>query len=78
MDAANLPEAGAEWTIAVTEQTDDGEGRTEPETVRLRVSAAGEAHALRAGDERTLAVSADAWTAITDLFAAARAPAEQP
>ena len=78
VDAANLPEAGAEWTIAVTEQTDDGEGRTEPETVRLRVSAAGEAHALRAGDERTLAVSADAWTAITDLFAAARAPAEQP
>ena len=78
VDAANLPEAGAEWTIAVTEQTDDGEGRTEPETVRLSVSAAGEAHALRAGDERTLAVSAEAWRAITDLFAAARQLAEQP
>lgn len=73
-----LPAAGAAWTVAVTEQTDDGAGASAPEAVRLAVSAAGEASALRAGDERTLAVGAEAWGAIAALFAAARVPAEDP
>ena len=73
-----LPPAGAEWVLAVTEAMDDGEEAAEPETVRLKVSAAGEARALRAGDQWTLAVGADAWAEIVELFVSARAPREEP
>lgn len=77
---ASLPGDGAAWTIAVTEEVEqDGEtAETGPETVRLTVSESGEVRALRASDERTLVVSADAWKAITDLFASAGVPPEDP
>ena len=71
---------GAAWTIAVTEEIEtDGEtGETEPETVHLTVSASGEVRALRAGDDRTLILGREAWNEVTELFAAARAPSEEP
>lgn len=77
---ASLPGDGAAWTIAVTEEveTDGGTAETEPETVHLTVSASGEVRALRAGDDRTLVVSADAWRAIADLFVSAGVPPEVP
>ncbi|MDE2880552.1 MAG: DUF4340 domain-containing protein [Acidobacteriota bacterium] len=77
---ASLPGDGAAWTIAVTEEIEtDGEtGETGPETLHLAVSASGEVRALRAGDDRTLVLSADAWKAITDLFASAGMPPEVP
>ena len=73
---ASLPGDGAVWTIAVTEEIEEGgdTSETAPETVRLSVSADGEVRALRAGDERTLVVSADTWKAITDLFASTGRP----
>lgn len=71
---------GAAWTIAVTEEIEtDGEtGETEPETVHLTVSASGDVRALRAGDDRTLILGREAWNEVTELFAAARAPSEEP
>ena len=77
---ASLPGDGADWTIAVTEEIEaDGETReTEPETVRLTVSGSGEVRALRAGDERTLVISADAWEEVIELLAEAREPAAGP
>lgn len=77
---ASLPGDGAAWTIAVTEEIEaGGETReTEPETVRLSVSGDGEVRALRAGDDRTLAVSAEAWEEVLELLAEAREPAAQP
>ena len=77
---ASLPGDGAAWTIAVTEEIEtDGEtGETGPETLHLAVSASGEVRALRSGDDRTLVLSADAWKAITDLFASAGMPPEVP
>ena len=77
---ASLPEDGAAWAIAVTEEIEeDGETReTEPETVRLTVSGDGEVRALRAGDDRTLVLGTAAWDEITALLAAARVPAEEP
>ena len=77
---ASLPDDGAAWTIAVTEEVEGGgETReTAPETVRLTVSTSGEVRALRAGDDRTLVLSGDAWKAITDLFASAGMPPEDP
>ena len=77
---ASLPGDAAAWTIAVTEEVEEsGETReTEPETVRLTVSASGEVRALRAGDDRTLVLGAEAWDQITGLFAAARVPADEP
>ena len=74
----DLPEPGAAWIFAVTEELDDGEEAAAPETVRLSVSPTGGIRALRAGDERTLAVGAGAWAEIADLFASARAPREEP
>ena len=71
----DLPQEGDEWIIAVTEEIGDIDG---VETVRLTVSGTGEARALRPGDERTLAVSADAWRTIASLFATARTPAAEP
>ena len=58
--------------------TDGETGETEPETVHLTVSGDGEVRALRAGDDRTLVLSGDAWKAITDLFASAEMPPEDP
>lgn len=77
---ASLPEDAAAWTIAVTEEIEEGgeTRKTGPETVRLTVSGDGEVRALRAGDDRTLVVGAEAWAQITGLFAAARIPSEDP
>lgn len=77
---ASRPGDGAAWTIAVTEEIEtDGETtETGPETVHLTVSSDGEVRALRAGDDRTLVVSADAWKAIADLFVSAGVPPEGP
>ena len=77
---ASLPGDGAAWTIAVTEEIEEGgeTGETEPETVHLTVAGDGEVRALRAGDDRTLVLSGDAWKAITDLFVSARTPREEP
>jgi len=71
---------GAAWTIAVTEEIEEGgeTGETEPETVHLTVAGDGEVRAQRAGDGRTLVLSGDAWKAITDLFASAGMPPEDP
>lgn len=76
---ATLPGAGAAWTIAVTEEieTDGATAETEPETVQLAVSAAGEVRALRAGDNRTLVISGAAWAEILELLAGAREPAAE-
>ena len=77
---ASLSGDGAVWTIAVTEEIEDG-GDTmemEPETVHLTVSEDGEVRALRADDERTLVLSADIWKAITDLFASTGRPPADP
>ena len=77
---ASLPGDGAAWTIAVTEEIEEG-GETrdaEPETVRLTVSASREVRALRAGDERTLVISAEAWEEVLELLAEAREPAAKP
>ena len=76
----SLPGNAAAWTIAVTEEMEGGgETReTEPETVHLTVSGDGEVRALRAGDDRTMVVSPDAWKAIADLFVSAGAPPEGP
>lgn len=73
---ASLPEGGAAWTIAVTEEIDEGgesEG-TDLETVHLIVSGSGEVRALRAGDERTLVLGSEPWRAVTELLAAAQLP----
>lgn len=77
---ASLPEAGAAWTIAVTEEIEEGgETReTEPETVHLAVSGDGEVRALRASDDRTLVLGMATWEEITGLFAAALAPSKEP
>ena len=77
---ASLPGDGAAWTIAVTEEIEEGgEARgAEPETVHLTVSGSGEVRALRAGDERTLAISAEAWKEVLELLAEAREPAAKP
>lgn len=77
---ANLPGGGAAWTIAVTEEIDEG-GESEEnalETVRLNVSGTGEVRALRAGDERTLVISGEAWGEVMELLAGAREPAAEP
>ena len=71
-----LPGDGAAWTLAVTEARGDSEA-SEPETVQLTVSASGEVQALRAGDERALVLSAEAWSEITGLLASARTPAAE-
>ena len=71
-----LPSDGAAWTLAVTEARGDSQ-EGEPETVHLTVSAAGEVQAFRAGDERTLVLSGEAWKEITDLLTAAREPPEE-
>jgi hypothetical protein len=75
----SLPATGAAWTIAVTEAVADGGDvrETEPETVRLRISAGGEVRALRGGDERTLALGAESWRELTGLLAAAQTPPEE-
>ncbi len=77
---ASLPGDGAAWAIAVTEEIEAGgeTSGTGAETVRVTVSQNGEVRALRANDDRTLVLSADAWKAITDLFAAAGIPPEGP
>jgi len=76
----SLPEGGAAWTIAVTEEIEEGEeiDETGPETVHLSVSGSGEVRALRAGDERTLVISEEAWGEVIDLLAEAREPAAEP
>ena len=76
----SLPGGGAAWTIAVTEdvETEADTGETEPETVRLTVSASGAVRALRAGDGRTLVISEEAWDEIVELLAGAREPAAEP
>ena len=71
-----LPGDGAAWTLAVTEAGEDSQAG-EPETVHLTVSASGEVQAFRAGDERTLVLSGEAWKEITDLLTAAREPPEE-
>ena len=75
-----LPSGGAAWTFAVTEASGDSETTTarEPETVRLTVSESGAVQALRAGDERTLVLSGEAWGELMELLAAARKPPEEP
>ena len=75
-----LPSDGAGWTIAVTEATEGPEAATtsEPERVRLTVSESGAVEALRAGDERTLLLSPEAWEEITTLLATARTSVPQP
>ena len=75
---ASLSGDNAAWTIAVTETTEEGgeDTETEPETVRLTVSADGAVRALRAGDDRTLVISGEAWAEIVELLARARAAAE--
>ena len=80
VDEKQLPSGGAGWTFAVTEASGDSETTavSEPETVRLTVSESGAVRALRAGDERTLVLSGEAWGAITQLLAAARKPPEEP
>ena len=80
VDEKQLPSGGAVWTFAVTEASGDTEttAASEPETVRLTVSQSGEVQALRAGDERTLVLSGEAWGEITQLLAAARKPPEEP
>ncbi len=77
---ANLPGDGAAWAIAVTEEIEEGGDtiETAPETVHLTVSASGEVRALRAGDDRTLVLGAEAWHEVTELFAAARVPSNEP
>lgn len=77
---ASLPGDGAVWTIAVTEEIEEGgdTSETAPETVRLSVSADGEVRALRAGDGRTLVVGTEAWDEITESLAAARVPPNEP
>ena len=76
----SLPEGGAAWTIAVTEEIEEGgeSDETGPETVHLSVSGSGEVRALRAGDERTLVISEEAWGEVIDLLAEAREPAAEP
>ena len=79
LGAEQLPGDGAAWTLAVTEAGGDSEAsEPETETVHLRVSASGEVQALRAGDERTLVLSGEAWGEITDLLGTARKPPEEP
>ena len=77
---ASLPGDGAVWTIAVTEEIEEGgdTSETAPETVRLSVSADGEVRALRAGDERTLVVGTEAWDEITESLAVARMRSNEP
>ncbi len=77
---ASLPGDGAVWTIAVTEEIEEGgdTSETAPETVRLSVSADGEVRALRADDGRTLVVGTEAWDEITGSLAAARVPSNEP
>ena len=77
---ANLPGDGAAWAIAVTEEIAEGGDtiETAPETVHLTVSASGEVRALRAGDDRTLVLGAEAWHEVTELFAAAGVPSNEP
>ena len=78
LGAEQLPSDGAAWTLAVTEARGDSEAsEPETETVHLTVSASGEVQALRAGDERTLVLSGEAWKEITDLLTAAREPPEE-
>ena len=76
----SLPQGGAAWTIAVTEEIEEGgeSDETGPETVHLSVSGSGEVRALRAGDERTLVISEEAWGEVIDLLAEAREPAAEP
>ena len=66
-----LPAAGDYWTITVTE-----EGGGEPESVRIAVSGAGGAEALRAADERALLLGAEVWKEIAGRITAARSAPE--
>ena len=67
-------DGGADWTFAVTEESDGAQPESQPETVRLKVTDSGEVRALRTGDERTLLIPQGAWTEITALLASARTP----